>query len=38
MEISDYERPCGIQIFGDAPKCMADAAVHSMETSPILLI
>ena len=37
MEISDYERPCGIQIFGDAPKCMADAAVHSMENKPDII-
>ena len=29
MEISDLERPCGIQIFGDDPKCMADAAKHA---------
>ena len=25
MEISDLERPCGIQIFGDDPKCMRNA-------------
>lgn len=31
MEISDLERPCGIQIFGDDPKCMADAAKHALE-------
>ena len=37
MEISDYERPCGIQIFGDDPKCMADAAVHSMENKPDII-
>ena len=37
MEISDYERPCGIQIFGDDPKCMAEAAVHSMENKPDII-
>lgn len=37
MEISDYERPCGIQIFGDDPKCMADAAIHSMENKPDII-
>lgn len=37
MEISDYERPCGIQIFGDDPKCMADAAVRSMENKPDII-
>ena len=34
MEISDLERPCGIQIFGDDPKCMADAATHALENKP----
>ena len=34
MEISDLERPCGIQIFGDDPKCMADAAKHALENKP----
>ena len=37
MEISDCERPCGIQIFGDDPKCMAEAAVHSMENKPDII-
>lgn len=37
MEISDYERPCGIQIFGDDPKCMAEAAIHSMENKPDII-
>ncbi|MBR0337883.1 MAG: tRNA-dihydrouridine synthase, partial [Ruminococcus sp.] len=27
MVISGIERPCGIQIFGDEPSCMAEAAV-----------
>ena len=30
MEISDFERPCGIQIFGDDPECMAYAAERAM--------
>ncbi len=34
MEISDIERPCGIQIFGDDPKCMAQAAEHAMLQNP----
>ena len=37
MEISDLERPCGIQIFGDAPKCMADAAKHALENKPDII-
>lgn len=37
MEISDLERPCGIQIFGDDPKCMADAAKHSLENKPDII-
>lgn len=37
MEISDLERPCGIQIFGDDPKCMADAAKHALENKPEII-
>ena len=34
MDISDDERPCGIQIFGDEPRCMADAARRALENRP----
>ena len=37
MEISDLERPCGIQIFGDDPRCMADAAKHALENKPDII-
>lgn len=37
MEISDLERPCGIQIFGDDPKCMADATKHALENKPDII-
>lgn len=37
MEISDLERPCGIQIFGDDPKCMAYAAKHALENKPDII-
>lgn len=37
MTISEFERPCGIQIFGDDPQCMAEAAIHSMENSPDII-
>lgn len=37
MEIADLERPCGIQIFGDDPKCMADAAKHALENKPDII-
>lgn len=37
MEISDLERPCGIQIFGDDPKCMAGAAKHALENKPDII-
>ena len=37
MEISDLERPCGIQIFVDDPKCMADAAKHALENKPDII-
>ena len=30
MDISAQERPCGIQIFGDDPSCMAEAALSAM--------
>ncbi len=34
METSDFERPCGIQIFGDDPECMAEAALRAMKNTP----
>lgn len=34
MEISDSERPCGIQLFGNDPKTMALAASYAMNNSP----
>ena len=37
MEISARERPCGIQIFGDEPSCMADAARHAKENHPDII-
>ena len=37
MEISGRERPCGIQIFGDEPSCMAEAARHAMENRPDII-
>lgn len=37
MGISDLERPCGIQIFGDDPKCMSDAAKHALENKPDII-
>ncbi|MEE1220110.1 MAG: tRNA dihydrouridine synthase DusB [Ruminococcus sp.] len=37
MEISDFERPCGIQIFGDDPECMAQAAAHAMKNKPDII-
>lgn len=37
MDISEYERPCGIQIFGDEPSCMADAARRAMQNSPDII-
>lgn len=37
MHISDYERPCGIQIFGDDPQCMADAAKHALKFKPDII-
>lgn len=37
MDISDCERPCGIQIFGDDPDCMAEAAERAMQNNPDLI-
>lgn len=37
MEISDFERPCGIQIFGDEPECMAYAAERAMLNNPDII-
>ena len=37
MVISDLERPCAIQIFGDQPECMAEAARHAMQNSPDII-
>ena len=37
MEISECERPCGIQIFGDEPDCMAQAALRAAENSPDII-
>ena len=37
MEISDAERPCGIQIFGDEPSCMAEAAQRAMAHHPDII-
>lgn len=37
MDISDFERPCGIQIFGDDPECMAQAAEHAMLNNPDII-
>lgn len=37
MEISPDERPCGIQIFGDDPSCMAQAALRAMENDPDII-
>lgn len=34
MSISSEERPCGVQIFGDDPDTMADAARFAMRYSP----
>ena len=34
MEISAHERPCGIQIFGDEPSCMAQAAQRALLNQP----
>ena len=37
MMISDDERPCGIQIFGDEPSTMADAALSAMKHEPDII-
>lgn len=37
MEISELERPCGIQIFGGEPECMAQAAELAMKYSPDII-
>lgn len=37
MDISAQERPCGIQIFGDDPKCMAEAALSAMKNAPDII-
>lgn len=37
MDISEFERPCGIQIFGDSPECMADAAKRALENKPDII-
>ena len=37
MGISDVERPCGIQIFGDDPDCMAQAAEATMRHKPDII-
>ncbi len=37
MEISESERPCGIQIFGGEPECMALAAKSAMKQNPDII-
>ena len=37
MDISPKERPCAVQIFGDDPKCMAEAALSAMKNSPDII-
>ncbi len=37
MDISLQERPCGIQIFGDDPECMAQAAAHALQNKPDII-
>lgn len=37
MQISEFERPCGIQIFGDDPDCMAQAAECAMMNLPDII-
>ncbi len=37
MDISDWERPCGVQIFGDDPKCMAEAALSALKNKPDII-
>lgn len=37
MRTSDEERPCGIQIFGDEPSTMAEAALSAMKHNPDII-
>ena len=37
MVLSDSERPCGVQIFGDSPSVMAEAAQFAMQFSPDII-
>ncbi|MCD8027012.1 MAG: tRNA-dihydrouridine synthase [Clostridiales bacterium] len=37
MGISDIERPCGIQIFGDEPLCIAQAAERAIKNNPDII-
>lgn len=37
MEISDKERPAGIQIFGNEPETMAEAALTAMQFKPEII-
>ena len=37
MDISSQERPCSIQIFGDDPSCMAEAAEAAMRHNPDII-
>ncbi len=37
MEIDNSERPCGIQIFGDDPLCMVQAAESAMANKPDII-
>lgn len=37
MKIDDREHPCAVQIFGNEPKVMADAAVSALSFSPDII-
>lgn len=37
MVLSDGERPCGVQIFGDNPSVMAEAAEFAMQFKPDII-
>lgn len=37
MVLSSAERPCGVQIFGDSPKIMAQAAQFAMQFKPDII-
>ena len=37
MKTSDKERPCGIQISGDEPSTMAQAALSAMKNNPDII-